>query len=178
LARGGSTLSSLVISGLSGFKSLRFERRCPIRGVPPERTPPNLDVLAEGETIVGIESKLIEQIRIGATAHFSAAYDDAITELADDAWRSAIERLKLSPSCFQSFDAGQIAKHYLGMKTAFGTCKPMVLIYASARSRPPSLRDRRGRTRAAGDLTLLLDRPGRPAHRRAPFAGALLNRHP
>lgn len=121
--------SSLEISGLGGFKSLSFERRCPIKGVPPERTPPNLDVLAEGETIVGIESKLIEQIRIGATASFSSDYDDAIAKLADDPWRSAIERLKTDAGYFQSFGAGQIAKHYLGMKTLFGTSNPMVLIY-------------------------------------------------
>src|SRR4051794_4873520 len=121
--------TTLRLLGISGFRSLRFECRCPIEGVPANRTPPNLDLIAEGETIVGLESKLIEHIKVGTTATFSSAYDQATSTLADDRWGSAIERLRRSPGEFQAFSAGQIAKHYLGMKSLYRPSARSVLVY-------------------------------------------------
>jgi hypothetical protein len=120
---------SLRILGISGFTSLRFECRCPIKGVPDCRTPPNLDLIAEGGTVVGLESKLIEHIKVGTIAEFSPDYDLAISTLADDRWKCAIARLKESRNHFQAFAAGQIAKHYLGMKTIYGSRVRSVLVY-------------------------------------------------
>lgn len=119
--------SSLRISGLGGFTSLQFERRCPVVGVT-RGTPPNLDVLAEGETVVGIESKLIEHISAPPKKAFSDAYARAVDELADEPWRDAVNRLRKGGSGFETFDATQVLKHYLGLKTRYGE-RPTVIVY-------------------------------------------------
>ena len=120
--------AKLILDGMDGFTSLRFERRCPIHGVPSDRTPPNLDVLIDGTTLVGIESKLIEHITAESTASLSTTYDAPLLALADEVWRHAFERLRESPNEFQSFGAAQIVKHYLGLKSQFPD-RVAVLVY-------------------------------------------------
>jgi hypothetical protein len=63
--------SGLVIAGMTGFDSLRFEVACPtgLRG-----TPPHLDLLADGKTPVAIEPKCTEWME-AKPAEFAASYD-------------------------------------------------------------------------------------------------------
>jgi hypothetical protein len=118
----------LEISGFGGFTSLRFERKCPIKGVPPEREPPNLDVIADGNQVVAVESKLIEYFTSKKHAQFDDVYDTPVAELADPTWTAAYERLIDSPDEFQCFGAAQIVKHYLSLKSVFAK-RPVTLIY-------------------------------------------------
>jgi restriction endonuclease-like protein len=110
---------SLEIAGSTGFTDLRFERKCPITGVPASREPPNLDALMEGERIVAVESKLIEYITPKKHAQFSNVYERSVSKVAHPSWAKAYERLSESPEEFQCFDAAQIVKHYLGIKSVF-----------------------------------------------------------
>lgn len=109
----------LSIHGIEGFKSLRFERKCPIEGVPRNRTPPNLDAIAEGDRIVAVESKLLEYLTSKRAASFDEVYGDPVAKLADPSWVEAYRRLRGAPDEFQCFGASQIVKHYLGLKSAF-----------------------------------------------------------
>lgn len=118
---------TLTIAGIDGFISLQFERKCPISGVPTNREPPNLDAIAEGASVVAIESKLIEYLTSKTTAHFADVYEGAVSELADPSWTNAYERLKKEPDEFQCFDAAQIVKHYLGLKSNFANREATLL---------------------------------------------------
>jgi hypothetical protein len=119
---------SLVLVGIDGFRSLQFERRCPIEGVPDNRKPPNLDVLIHGDTFVAVESKLIEHITAETTASLSTTYDAPLRALAHPAWQNAFGRLRESPNEFQSFGAAQLIKHYLGIRSQFPD-SDAVLVY-------------------------------------------------
>jgi restriction endonuclease-like protein len=119
---------TLSISDFGGFTSLRFERKCPIKGVPPKREPPNLDVIAEGDRIVAVESKLIEYLTSKREAQFDDVYEARVGELADTTWTAAYERLKSSPEEFQCLGAAQIVKHYLGLKSVF-PARQVTLLY-------------------------------------------------
>jgi hypothetical protein len=119
---------TLTIAGIDGFVSLRFEGKCPIRGVPTNREPPNLDAIAEGASVVAIESKLIEYLTSKKAAHFDDVYREPVSELADSSWTTAYERLKEAPDEFQCFDAAQIVKHYLGLKSVFAE-REVTLLY-------------------------------------------------
>lgn len=99
--------------GETGYTALSFEGKLPIfRG----GRAPNLDViLADNERIVAVESKLAEHLAGGQLASFKPAYDAGI-ELADDSWRALYEWLKRTPDAFAYLDAGQLVRHYLGLK--------------------------------------------------------------
>ena len=105
--------------GLTGFEKLRFERKCPVQGVK-RGNPPNLDVLAEKDGFVlAIESKLIEYLTPAKRASIASSYDYAIETLAHPTWKEQIQRQRLTPAEFQYFSAGQIIKHYLGLRSCF-----------------------------------------------------------
>jgi len=108
--------SSLVVAGTDGFTELRFERKLPIAGCN-GRIPPNLDVFAAGTAgNVAVESKLLEYMSLAPPPSISPAYATAIASLADESWRAQIEAR--GSGGFQFFRAGQIIKHYLGLKSA------------------------------------------------------------
>ena len=118
---------TLAIAGVDGFSSLRFEGKCPIRGVPAKREPPNLDVVAE-ISVVAIESKLIEYLTAKKVAQFDDVYEEPVSELADSSWAAVYGRLKEAPNEFQCFDAAQVVKHYLGLKSVF-SARDVTLVY-------------------------------------------------
>jgi hypothetical protein len=110
--------TSLVMDGAGGYEQLRFEAKFPIRRSG-RRIHPNVDVHATGPSrSVAVESKLLEYVSVAKPISIAAEYDDAIQELADVTWRGQIERLRRNPCEFRWFAAGQIVKHYLGLKSA------------------------------------------------------------
>src|SRR5439155_2138818 len=110
--------STLLLFGTRSFTSLRFEGRLPISGV--TGRPPNLDLVAETPAeVVAIESKLTEYISSGKTAEFRPPYTAAVKRLADPSWEKQFKRLRAHPDEFRSFDAAQIIKHYLGLKSQY-----------------------------------------------------------
>lgn len=125
--------SRLKLAGQNGFERLQFEVKFPIIGVPPTRTPPNLDVVAwSRQRVVAVESKLLETITSKHTAHFDPVYDHAIETLADETWGRKIELVQSSPDDYRFFAAGQIIKHYLGLKADTNDQldgRPVMLLY-------------------------------------------------
>jgi hypothetical protein len=119
---------SLRLAGVNGFDSLAFEVRFPtgLKG-----NPPNLDVCAEaGRRVVAVESKCTEHLLLHR-ADFPASYDAVVDELADATWRELYQRLRADGGCLASIDAGQLVRHYLGLRRAveLGTFDQATLLY-------------------------------------------------
>jgi hypothetical protein len=105
--------SSLVLDGETGFKTLRFEKQLRIfRG----GRAPNLDAFltAPGRALA-IESKLTEHLGKKKAPAFSDAYD-RLKQKTHSTWWAMYERLREDPSAFTYLDAGQLVKHYFGLK--------------------------------------------------------------
>lgn len=116
----------LALSGLSGFSSLGFEAKLPIRSV--RGRAPNLDLVADGPIVLAIESKLLEHLSRAKPAAFAAAYERVFTAIAHQSWQDAYRRLRGVPDRFELFGAAQILKHYLGLKSAYPD-RPARLLY-------------------------------------------------
>jgi hypothetical protein len=79
-------------------------------------TPPNLDAFAVGDTgTVCIESKFLETLT-DEEAKFSGVYAAAVERLADPSWTAVYRDLTSNPGRYKRLDAGQLVKHYLGMR--------------------------------------------------------------
>ncbi len=115
---------ALRIGGVTGFESMRFEATCPtgLGG-----TPPHLDLLADGDLPVAIESKCTEWME-PRPAQFSASYDRLRASHGHSLWFTQIERLRLNPTCYRYVDAAQLVKHALGLLACFGE-RTVQLIY-------------------------------------------------
>jgi hypothetical protein len=116
--------SRLAFADSSGFASPKLEAQCPsgLRG-----TPPNLDVLLESaDTVIGIESKLLEPLTPTAPK-FTASYSIDRLPLCEDAWWSLLERVRQWPA--SHLDAAQLIKHYLGLRKQFPNSKKVLLVY-------------------------------------------------
>ncbi|MEE9275219.1 MAG: hypothetical protein V3V62_07915, partial [bacterium] len=99
----------LSLCGVNGFRSLRFEAKCPmgIRG-----TPPHLDVLLEkDDNVVAIESKCLECLD-SHPAKFSPSYDAIRDDRANSPWFAQIAILRKDPEKYQFLNAAQLVKHY------------------------------------------------------------------
>jgi len=121
--------STLRIARTGGFERLRFEAKFPIEGAT-RRVPPNLDAHMSGPTVaVAVESKLLEYLSPAKPVEIAGAYDRAIEKHAHPSWRDQIERLRRNPSEFQLFAAGQIIKHYLGIKSAGPAKTTLLYVY-------------------------------------------------
>ncbi len=120
--------AELTLAGRTGFSRLEFEVKFPtgLRG-----NPPNLDVVAFGaDGIVAVESKCTEYL----TEHealFPDSYDDAVQQFAHPSWQQLFAQLKGDPRRFAGMDAGQILRHYLGLRRAVadGLAERAVLLY-------------------------------------------------
>lgn len=108
---------SLTIGGISGFRSIRFEATCPIW---PSRTPPHLDLLAEGDVIVAVESKCTEWMKPKA-ALFSDSYEKLRPVDEHSNWAPWFEQMQRVRRHSQLFDAAQVIKHAFGLLSCFGT---------------------------------------------------------
>lgn len=91
-----------------------LEAECPT-GLP--GTPPTLDLLIEGDDVLGVESKCTEPFN-RHEAHFKPAYAEATAKLPRR-WREEYERLVEDPLRYRYLDAAQLIKHCLGLRTRF-----------------------------------------------------------
>lgn len=108
---------SLIIGGIIGFHSLRFEATCPIW---PSRTPPHLDLLADGDLLVAVESKCTEWMKPKA-ALFSDSYEELRPVDEDSNWAPWFEQMQQVRGRSQFFDAAQVIKHAFGLLSCYGT---------------------------------------------------------
>jgi hypothetical protein len=125
--------ASLTVAGMTGFTKLRFEVKFPILDdASAFKTPPNLDVVAwRADAVVAIESKFVEHIAPTHTAQFNALYDEAILS-SDPSWHDKTALLRVSPDEYRFFNAAQIIKHYLGLRSdrrALINGRPTTLLY-------------------------------------------------
>jgi hypothetical protein len=119
-------LDVLRLPGGSGFDYLHFEQKCP-HGLLGRRSP-NIDVLADGPSVVAVESKLLEPLS-KHTAKFSPAYPAGITdERCQTAWFEEMERLIDDEDRYSWLDAAQLVKHAFGITHTFPG-KPATLLY-------------------------------------------------
>jgi hypothetical protein len=115
---------SLTIGGMSGFRSIRFEATCPIWA---SRTPPHLDLLAEGDVIVAVESKCTEWMK-PKPALFSDSYEKLRPIDEDSNWAPWFEQMQRVRGHSQFFDAAQVIKHAFGLLSCYGT-RDVRLVY-------------------------------------------------
>lgn len=116
--------STLKFLSYSGFRTPKFEAQC--------RTglggkPPNLDVLLQSdEIVIGIESKLLEPLDIHNN-NFSQSYSRDRLPLCEDSWWSLLEQVSNWPP--SNLHAGQLIKHYLGLRKQFSNKSKILLVY-------------------------------------------------
>lgn len=116
--------SRLTFADCTGFDKLELEAQCPtgLGG-----TPPNLDILLKStDTVIGIESKLLEPLT-PTQPKFSNSYSRDRLPLCEDAWWSLLERVRQSPA--SHLDAAQLIKHYLGLRNKFPSLTNVLLVY-------------------------------------------------
>jgi hypothetical protein len=118
----------LQLADRAGFTRLEFEAKFPT-GLGGRA--PNLDVYLSGPSAhVAIESKCTEQFA-QHPASFQESYDALVDEIAHPSWRSVFEQLRGHPSTFALLNAGQLMRHYLGLRRAIldGRAASIALIY-------------------------------------------------
>lgn len=123
--------SSLCLGGITGFHSVRFEATRPtgLGG-----TVPHLDLLAEGDLPVAVESKCTEWMG-PKRAVFSSSYDRLKPAHGHSPWFTQMQQLRASPDRYKFLDAGQIVKHALGSLNCYGTRKVrLVYLYWEPRN--------------------------------------------
>ena len=105
----------LSLGGISGFRSTEFEARCPtgLGG-----TPPHLDLLAEGDLPVAVESKCTEWMQ-PRTATFSGSYDRLRLVHGDSPWFAEMLLLRQNPRRYTFLDAAQLIKHFFGLSARY-----------------------------------------------------------
>jgi hypothetical protein len=117
--------STLQFLEHSGFDSIRFEAKCPtgLGG-----TPPNLDVLLKrSDTVIGIESKMLEPLQASKKAHFSKSYSRDRLPQCEESWWQLLEEVRQWPP--SRFDSAQIIKHYLGLRKQYASDCKVFLVY-------------------------------------------------
>lgn len=114
----------LHICHSTGSRSVRFEGTCPtgLGG-----TPPHLDLLAEGDSIVAVEAKCTEWMKC-RLADFAPSYDQLQTAHGSSPWFAQIESLRARPDLYEFLDVAQLIKHALGLEACFGG-KVVQLLY-------------------------------------------------
>jgi hypothetical protein len=107
---------ALSLAGITGFRSMRFEATCPtgLGG-----TPPHLDLLAEEDAVVAVESKCTEWMEPKG-ARFSPSYDRLSGSHGHSPWYKLIQELRADPGHYGFLDAAQLVKHALGLLTCYG----------------------------------------------------------
>lgn len=116
--------ASLTFAGITGFRSVHFEATCPT-GL--SGTPPHLDLLADGDLPVAVESKCTEWME-PKQAILSDAYDQLRPSNGDSPWAPWFEQMLQVRGRHQFFDAAQIVKHAFGLLNRYGT-RDVRLVY-------------------------------------------------
>ncbi|MFZ0737760.1 MAG: hypothetical protein WBL70_12570 [Candidatus Acidiferrales bacterium] len=116
--------ASLHFAGKSGFRSLQFEATCPtgLGG-----TPPHLDLLAEADLPVAVESKCTEWMK-PKEAKFARSYDTLRPCHGHSPWFKQMQQLRKAPDRYRFLDAAQLIKHAFGLMSRYGT-QPVRLVY-------------------------------------------------
>jgi hypothetical protein len=105
--------STLTMLGRTGYAELRFEE--PLRIFRGGRAP-NLDVVLRDEArLLAVESKLTEQLSEKRAPKFSEAYD-RLESATHPSWWAIYKALVTRELTFNFLDAGQLVKHYFGIK--------------------------------------------------------------
>lgn len=115
---------SLRIGGVSGFRSIRFEMTFPtgLGG-----TPPHLDLFADGDSVIAVESKCTEWMDC-KPAFFSSSYDRLGSSLGNSEWFDVMRELRGNPDRYKFLDAAQLVKHAFGLLKGFGS-RDIRLVY-------------------------------------------------
>lgn len=116
--------ASLAFGGMTGFHSVQFEAPCPtgLGG-----TPPHLDLLAEGDLLVAVESKCTEWMK-PTPAMFSPSYENLRPSHGDSPWFEQMRQLRETPKQYQFLDAAQLIKHAFGLMNCYRT-RDVRLVY-------------------------------------------------
>lgn len=110
---------------------MRFEATCPIW---PDRTAPHLDLLADGNSVVAIESKCTEWMET-KTATFSATYEGLRPSNADPNWTPWFGTDAPVPWAATVLRCGSDHKHAFGLLRCFGSRKvQLVYLYWEPRN--------------------------------------------
>ena len=114
----------LSLAGSTGFRRARFEVKCStgLRG-----TPPHLDFVAEGDSVVGVESKCTEYLT-SKPARFSRSYNTIDDGRARSKWFRHMRALQANHFLYRHLDAAQLIKHALGLMHSFPS-KRIKLLY-------------------------------------------------
>jgi hypothetical protein len=112
-----------VILPGGGFQSLRFGQPCPT-GL--EGTPPHLDLVADGDPPVAVESKCTEWMTAKG-AKFAKSYQVFESRQGAEQWAAAMRRLTDLQDNYRHLDAAQLIKHAFGLLRRFPG--PVVLLY-------------------------------------------------
>ena len=106
--------SELSCFGIDGFDDFCFEAKCPT-GI----SVPHLDLLlTRGRDVFAVESKFLEPLE-RKEAKFAESYGSVVDKLADSQWKDVYQLLKRNSRHYQSLDAAQLVKHYLGLRNSF-----------------------------------------------------------
>ena len=126
--------ASLAFGGMTGFRSVQFEAICPtgLRG-----TRPHLDLLAEGDLPVAVESKCTEWMK-PKRATFSPSYDQLRSSLGHWPWFEQMRQLRETPKRYQFLDAAQVVKHAFGLLRRYET-RGVRLVYLYWEPRNPNM---------------------------------------
>ncbi len=106
---------TLTLAGGTGFRCARFEKQCPT-GL--QGTPPHLDFVAEGDWVVGVESKCTEYLT-GKPASFRPTYNRIHDGRTRSQWFHHLRALQANPFLYGRLDAAQLIKHALGLTHCF-----------------------------------------------------------
>ena len=118
--------ASLTLRGTTEFRSVCFEAPCPT-GL--DGTPPTLDLLAEGDLPVAVESKCTEWMEV-TKAVFSPSYDSLLPSHGHSPWFKQMEQLRDAPDRYRFLDAAQLIKHAFGLLNRYGAIKArLVYLY-------------------------------------------------
>jgi hypothetical protein len=123
--------ASLTFDGLTGFRSVHFEVTRPtgLGG-----TAPHLDLLAEGDFPVAVESKCTEWMN-PKQAIFSPSYDKLRPSHGHLPWFEQMLQLREAPNRYQFLDAAQIIKHAFGLFSCYRTTEVrLVYLYWEPRN--------------------------------------------
>ncbi len=128
----------LVLAGISGFRELHFETRCPtgVRG-----TPPTLELIAlHDRGLVAVSARCVEYLR-RRSGGLAPGYARLATPPGLEPWLDLVWLVLREPRRFRHVDVPTLAKHALGLGRTFPR-RGVTLLYlylepANAAALPP-----------------------------------------
>jgi hypothetical protein len=117
--------ASLSLGGVTGFRSVHFEfpRPTGLRGIPP-----HLDLVADGDLPVAVESKCTEWME-RKPAIFSVSYSRLRPSHGHSPWFEQMQQLGEAGNRYRFVDAAQLIKHAFGLMSCYGMNLEVRLLY-------------------------------------------------